>query len=413
MASPPCQLRAGRAHLAILAVAAGLTIPVSGCSEVLGLESPTIRKDARDGGLHDGGPEARGCSGEEIACGEVCVDVATSDAHCGRCNHPCWGQGCQGGVCQPMDRVTELVSPSPLAARGGGVAWEDLDPHTVQVQVGFVGPDDRPCRGTACSADPPGQGVTARCLTWRGDQLYIGTGQGFLRVRPPFGTDLSGAAPVLAGTHPTGDCVVEGSTLYWLEYLPGAIGRSVDGETAESVVTSTSPLSAPTVAGGKVFFVFAPTEPGAGVFMVTPGTTCVADQCTRLFPGLQPLRQVALGDGSLAMMVPRLGLPNAILRASTEHPCDGGLACGAVVGEAARPTAGVLRTDGAMLYWASKGEVLRAPADGLPCPSNCGPVLTGLEEILDIAVDERFVYAAARPANSEALRRARIVRVPK
>ncbi|MFT3923576.1 MAG: lectin-like protein [Myxococcales bacterium] len=51
----------------------------------------------------DAGPMA-GCTGSQMQCGASCVDVATSSAHCGVCNHKCPGNAaCTGGTCGSPD----------------------------------------------------------------------------------------------------------------------------------------------------------------------------------------------------------------------------------------------------------------------------------------------------------------------
>ena len=52
----------------------------------------------------DGGSTVMACSGS-------CVDVASSAANCGKCNHDCGGGLCTGGTCQPAIVVDALVYP--------------------------------------------------------------------------------------------------------------------------------------------------------------------------------------------------------------------------------------------------------------------------------------------------------------
>jgi hypothetical protein len=57
--------------------------------------------------------QAGTCSCPQTTCGGACVDTATSDKHCGRCDHPC-PAACEGGVCRcPTRSAANLI-------KGGG-----------------------------------------------------------------------------------------------------------------------------------------------------------------------------------------------------------------------------------------------------------------------------------------------------
>ncbi len=46
-----------------------------------------------------------------MACGDQCVDIATSSANCGGCGHDCGGGACDLGVCDPVVLRDSLASP--------------------------------------------------------------------------------------------------------------------------------------------------------------------------------------------------------------------------------------------------------------------------------------------------------------
>jgi len=58
-----------------------------------------------------GGPQDSGvtsCSGGQLLCGGMCINPATSQAHCGRCNNLCTGNtGCVSGSCQSTMMTTD------------------------------------------------------------------------------------------------------------------------------------------------------------------------------------------------------------------------------------------------------------------------------------------------------------------
>jgi hypothetical protein len=47
-----------------------------------------------------------GCFGNEVPCGNDCVDTTTNDNHCGACDHDCGGGACEESVCQPFELVS-------------------------------------------------------------------------------------------------------------------------------------------------------------------------------------------------------------------------------------------------------------------------------------------------------------------
>jgi uncharacterized protein YkwD len=78
----------------------GQTTPDTGTPDSGTPDSGT--PDATDppdtGGEEDTGPQ---CPGAEAYCDGQCVDLTSSDQHCGDCNQPCEGaQTCQSGQCQ-------------------------------------------------------------------------------------------------------------------------------------------------------------------------------------------------------------------------------------------------------------------------------------------------------------------------
>jgi hypothetical protein len=66
------------------------------------------------------------CSGDSMrVCGGACVDVLTTDSHCGECGHDCGGSGCTEGTCQPLTLASGLYYPNAIAASPDAVYYSD------------------------------------------------------------------------------------------------------------------------------------------------------------------------------------------------------------------------------------------------------------------------------------------------
>lgn len=70
---------------------------------------------SQDGGSHDTGPPPPpACEAPSTACGSSCVDLQTSDDHCGKCDRSCGGAGCDKGTCKPVDLLDGLTFPTTI-----------------------------------------------------------------------------------------------------------------------------------------------------------------------------------------------------------------------------------------------------------------------------------------------------------
>jgi hypothetical protein len=76
--------------------------------------------DEPDLSAGDGSADGPTCLGMAIACGNSCINPATSLMHCGRCNHSCGGGACVMGVCQPTP-VVDGMHVNDLAVDQTGV----------------------------------------------------------------------------------------------------------------------------------------------------------------------------------------------------------------------------------------------------------------------------------------------------
>ena len=59
------------------------------------------------------GSSLEGCSGDELVCGNTCVDVSYSEQNCGSCGHACAGQDvCEQGMCSGQNACTTCMNSS-------------------------------------------------------------------------------------------------------------------------------------------------------------------------------------------------------------------------------------------------------------------------------------------------------------
>lgn len=101
--------------------------------------------DATTPPVQDGGSEDTGtvtppaCDAPNTACGSSCVDLQTSDDHCGKCGRSCGGAGCDKGACKPVDLLDGLTYPTTIGT----------NPKVGQVFVNIEGRVVR-CAKTGC-----------------------------------------------------------------------------------------------------------------------------------------------------------------------------------------------------------------------------------------------------------------------
>lgn len=383
------------------------------CGEFLGLERPRDRAPSSPGVVDAGGGEAitPPCEAPTVRCGPVCADLSSSDLHCGRCDHSCLGQGCEGGRCRPVARVTELGVASNLTVGGGGVYWLGSDAMAGTFTVGRVGRDGPPCRGTGCSVDLGAWNVRF-CLALLGSSVYVGHAGGFVRL----GTDLRGATAVLPGASPRFGCMSDGGALVWGETGPSRVGLSYDGERETTLVDGTgADVGQLTAQGGRVFFTLSsPTQP-SGVFTVSTAGSCTAFECEARVPdvGIAALAP-APAQGAVAAILLTARGSSPVVRLPVDHFCNGGDACAAPLGAVASGTTALrLVTDDRYVYWISQRAILRAPLDGSPCEGACEPLLEADSVPRDLAVDEAYVYALVDAPDADLLRRGSLLRIPK
>jgi len=66
------------------------------------------------------------CPGTQALCDSVCIDTQTDDANCGGCDHDCLGANCVGGICDP----------ETLATPGGEVYSVAVNATSIYFSVG-------------------------------------------------------------------------------------------------------------------------------------------------------------------------------------------------------------------------------------------------------------------------------------
>jgi len=104
-----------------------------------------------------------------ILCGRNCVNPQSDDAHCGACGRPCnAGQTCQMGTCR--------CATGRTLCEGACVDTQSDESHCGT--CGTVCPPEQRCLGGRCTC-PPGQtrcgeGPEARCIDTRTDRAHCG-----------------------------------------------------------------------------------------------------------------------------------------------------------------------------------------------------------------------------------------------
>lgn len=415
----PPALGAPRALATVVAVTlgwAGATGLVA-CNAFLGLEDPASRATpvpVVDSGPSDVAAPVLVCEdGLQVACGNECVDVTTSEAHCGGCEHSCAGQGCEGGRCRPVDLATDLYEPTSLRVEGGEVYWFEYDTEGTAF-LGHARPGPTPCRGTACERQVPNI-AQRKALAVIPGTVYLGLiAGGFLR----FDRELATSQTVLADAQPS-SAISDGAVLLWTDVAPPRVVRSYDGLRAEDVFTSTK-------AGGGSVATFAlrqgqlyvnfigSTAHPKGIYSVATNGFCFADDCIRFTMGPDVELGGLSASGTHLFGVDIVG--NSDLLRFPLRNCNQGLACGTRVATMDRSEAPwPVVADDQHVYWGNPDAILRAPADGTPCPAEgCPSVLPKLAVVYDLAIDDRFLYAAVSYEPQQGSKRtARILRIPK
>ncbi len=96
--------------------------PVGGASSSSGSSGFDGGQTGNDGGVIEAGPDGSlACTSPQVACGNACVEVATSGDNCGRCGHTCGGAKCSDGICQPQVVRAGLPSNINVVVGKGGV----------------------------------------------------------------------------------------------------------------------------------------------------------------------------------------------------------------------------------------------------------------------------------------------------
>lgn len=88
-------------------------LPLAGCGLLVDFETPVAAIDAAVDGT-------AACEADELTCGGACVEVATSQEHCGRCDHACGGGVCSEGACLSF-KVGRFPGAAHLAATADAV----------------------------------------------------------------------------------------------------------------------------------------------------------------------------------------------------------------------------------------------------------------------------------------------------
>lgn len=79
------------------------------------------------GNACNGGSQCNGticvCPGDLTACGSTCVDTKTSVAHCGRCDHDCFGGSCGASKCAAYTVTPSQTNVRHMFTNGGRIYW--------------------------------------------------------------------------------------------------------------------------------------------------------------------------------------------------------------------------------------------------------------------------------------------------
>ncbi|MEZ4441057.1 MAG: hypothetical protein R3B72_18305 [Polyangiaceae bacterium] len=228
------------------------------------------------------------CVAPETTCGNICVSLATSNEHCGLCDHDCLPQRfneeatCIAGTCQRqckpgyVDCFGECrlaghcaASFCPATATTLNVAWptnacgcgpnEYPDPNW-----GCINElrDVRRCGGTPCNAQEwCDAGVCVPLTSYisgfnAATKLLVKGGVHFVIDGPTIKrVPTSGGTPTLVttGAQPR-DLVVDGNTVYFADYLNAGIYAVPTTGGAPQLVASATQPTAISIAGSYVYW---------------------------------------------------------------------------------------------------------------------------------------------------------------
>ena len=281
------------------------------------------------------------CPSGDTNCSGTCVNVNASDAtNCGACGHNCLGGTCSAGVCQPALFVTSGCAPSGLTSDGTTVYFSSNCGANITDQAGQI----FSCLGSGC----------------------------------PSATSLAGPG------QPTGQILVSGGTLYWVDLpkkgytatvqsckaascTPTGIGSLVTGGIATNGTNvywweNTNLIEACSIASCTPVQFTAATSLNGGPFSVA------ADSST-----------VFWTDSSIGKVMSCAATSGACASPAT-------VASG-------RTSPDALTTDGANVYWSDAAGVFQCPVGGC---GGAAPTLlaSGQQNANSIVSDGTYVYWA-------------------
>jgi hypothetical protein len=404
--------------LAIVAVLSG------GCQQILGIKDVTVGtadgaaddaappeaavaevsadvadQDAPDAAVPpdvaaaDLGADAPVCNGMALACGNGCINPATSLMHCGRCNHSCGGGACVMGVCQPST-VVDGMHVNDLAIDPTGMFF------TVGKQV-------LECPKNGCGMLAPRQVAdmpndASFVTTANGNVLFV-SAPGQVTERPTlFICPLAGCpTPVPMVSMPSfsgpSEVATAGDDIYWIDPDAGLRRRTCGangGACMPTVQIAPRGLTALSASATEVFF--RDTMANGFGLAKCPNTGCPPAPATPTKLSTATFNQTVFFDGLIYLVrAGRPELPEGAIQTCTPTDCGGGTPK-VFVNQRMGPSNLVIDRTG--LYWLevtdpTMGAVVYSIRT---CPvSGCvgGPrLLASNVKARSLGVDDAFVY---------------------
>jgi hypothetical protein len=191
-------------------------------------------------------------------CGNQCVTLATSAAHCGSCGHSCRGGTCAGGKCQPVQVYTSTLDYTTAIAQGRIYIMHAASTGVPQTTISYVSVDAAP--GTAvtpyatipmeyCIYLKPDTGdlfSTCSPLTSGGTPM---ADMNFIRRIPPSGGAGNRLFQINAGALGAETAFPQSNFIYFVELSSQAMRRGT--YTSTTVTNLMTYPAADTMSGAK------------------------------------------------------------------------------------------------------------------------------------------------------------------